>query len=101
MSIAEVVTTGLLLVFGLLILITGILYLLPHTLRLLGLGKKEVQRVVPQQANTESLPVQTSADETQIVAAIMAAISAHEESLGNPSGTFRVVSFKRIGGKRI
>ncbi len=104
MTIGEVVTTGLLLVFALLVLITGILYLLPQILRLIGLGKK---KDTPKQAAPKEspAPVQAQAssdsDESQIVAAIMAAISAYEESLGNPSGNFRVVSFKKIGRRGV
>ena len=97
MSTAEVVTTGLLLVFGLLILITVVLYVLPLILNLpVLLSRKKEKKVVP-----ETAPVETDASGIpgEIIAAIMAAISAEEEAQGVPYGNFRVVSFKKIGRK--
>lgn len=98
MSTAEVVTTGLLLVFGLLILITGVLYLLPLLLNLparLACKKKPILPV--------EKPVSDEVDESgipgEIVAAIMAAITAEEEGQGVSACNFRVVSFKKIGRK--
>ncbi len=102
MTIGEVVATGLLLVFALLVLITGVLYLLPQILRLIGLGKKkETPKQTAPKESPAPVQAQASSDESQIVAAIMAAIAAYEESLGNPSGNFRVVSFKKIGRRGV
>ena len=98
MSTAEVVTTGLLLVFGLLILITGVLYVLPLILNLPArlLSRKKAKKVasVPALAETDA-----SGIPGEIIAAIMAAITAEEEAQGVPYGNFRVVSFKKIGRK--
>lgn len=103
MTIAEVVTTGLLLVFGLLVLIIGVLYLLPLVLRLLGINrKKEVKPVArPEEPPKVPEPVKVYSNESQIVAAIMAAITAYEEAQSNPRSNFRVVSFKRIERRRV
>jgi hypothetical protein len=98
MSTAEVVTTGLLLVFGLLILITGVLYLLPLLLNLPARLVRKKKTMVPA---AESVPAK--ADDShipgEILAAIMAAITAEEEGQGVSACNFRVVSFKKIGRK--
>lgn len=102
MTITEVVTTGSLLVFGLLVLIIGVLYLLPIILRLFGIGGKKESKPTPKPIEQPKMPEQPKApsNESQIVAAIMAAITAYEEAQGNPRSNFRVVSFKRIERRR-
>lgn len=102
MSTAEVVAIGLILVFGLLILITGVLYLLPILLRLLEGSKKDTGCIPAPASKEPPACMQTpKKDEQEIIAAIMAAISMEEEAQGVLPGNFRVVSFKRIGRKRI
>ncbi|MBR5501006.1 MAG: OadG family protein [Clostridia bacterium] len=97
MSTAEVVTTGILLVFGLLVLITLVLYILPLVLSIPKRMSRKPKTPAPQsvvQASTSRSDIPE-----EIVAAIMAAIAAEEEAQGVPYGNFRVVAFKRIGRK--
>ncbi len=102
MSTAEVVAIGLILVFALLILITGVLYLLPMLLRLMERSKaRETCIPVPEFKEVPASVQAPKQDEQEIIAAIMAAISMEEEARGVPYGNFRVVSFKRIGRKRV
>lgn len=97
MSTAEVVTTGVLLVFGLLVLITCVLYILPLILNLPArLAQKKAKKAVVETAPAETAQ---SGIPGEIIAAIMAAITAEEEAQGVPYGNFRVVSFKKIGRK--
>ncbi len=93
MSTAEVVATGSVLVFTLLILITVVLYILPLFLN--GFRKKE-KPVLEEPAQTAEI---SSGIPGEIIAAIMAAIAAEEEASGVPYGNFRVVAFKKIRRK--
>lgn len=104
MSIVQVVIIGFVLVFLMLILITGVLFLLPQVLRLFGLtgpAKSSVKKEKKgQAAPSESQPAaETVSDRNsdEIIAAIIAAITAGEEAEGVPYGNFRVVSFRRVG----
>ncbi len=96
---------GMVVVFGVLALIWGILVLFRLVFSAIGNDKQvkqenhtEVSVIEEKIANTEiSMPVQTgnSTDNSQIVAAIIAAISAFRSQNGEIPGSFRVVSFKK------
>ena len=97
MSTAEVVATGLLLVFALLVLITVVLYILPLLLNLPArLAQKKEKKVSVETTSAETVQ---SGIPGEILAVIMAAIRAEEEAAGVPYGNFRVVAFKKIGRK--
>lgn len=85
---------GFAVVFGVLILIWGILSLFKVFFYTMPNAKKNKAKV---EANTEVIPtpvVAASSNENDIVAAIIAAIEAYRSSNGITGG-FRVVSFKK------
>lgn len=93
MSTAEVVATGLILVFSILLLITGILYIFPYVLRLLGAsGTKKTVKTEPEQDKPEA-----EGPAPELIIAIMAAIAADQDAEGVPYGNFRIASFRRLG----
>ncbi len=85
------------LIWGILILFKVFFYTIPN-LSKNKLSKKQ-QKNTQQQAETQQTPVEASApaaiDGNEIVAAIMAAISAYRNASGEGNGAFRVVSFKK------
>lgn len=96
-STAQVVIIGLVLVFALLLLITGILFLLP---KVIGLFTKKKNKATQAPADVQAAEdTDTQTDDGELAAVIAAAI-AQAEADSDGSGrksSFRVVSFRRVG----
>lgn len=86
MSDTEIIITGLIIVAALLVLVKIIQHFRKEQPEEQG---APVTETVPQN-NAAHIP-------GEVIAAIMAAITAEEEAQGVPYGNFRVVAFRRIG----
>lgn len=89
---------GLLIVFAVLILICGILYLFGHLFyKKPEAAPAEVKPAEAEEAVVQESVVEEATDDEELVAAITAAISC---CLGRSADRFIVRSFRRIGRKR-
>lgn len=90
-QILSTAVTGYLLVFAVMALIWGILEIFG---KVFGGKKRGDEKPEPTVIKKEETAPEAADDEREVVAAIMAAISAYTDK---PQSSFRVVSFKKVG----
>lgn len=107
MSTAEVVLIGVLFVFAMLLMITGILFLLPLIVgNIEKLSEKKKSKTENKNENIKDVPAvngdnepENETNDDELIAVITAAIESYNSAVGSQR-SFRVVSLKRGNGNK-